>query len=86
VPQGHNGKHKLIVTMILKDLPNWKSGSGLKVPLADLAESKEPAPSVGNRALRKQHGKIATATGAVDLYVWNTSDYGGNRRRWFFGR
>ena len=41
VPQGRNGKHKLIVTTILKDLDALKAGSAIKVPLADLAESKE---------------------------------------------
>ncbi len=41
IPQGRNGKHKLIVMTILKDLENLKTGSALKVPLAELAESKK---------------------------------------------
>ena len=40
VPQGRNGKHKLIITAILRDLDLLKAGSALKVPLAELAESK----------------------------------------------
>ena len=41
VPQGRNGKHKLIVTTILKDLDGLRTDSAIKVPLAELAESKE---------------------------------------------
>jgi hypothetical protein len=32
VPQGRNGKHKRIVTKILKDLDGLKAGSAIKVP------------------------------------------------------
>jgi hypothetical protein len=41
VPQGRNGKHKQIVTRILSDLDQLKPGAALKLPLAELAESKE---------------------------------------------
>jgi hypothetical protein len=37
VPQGRNGKHKLIVATILRDLDGLKAGAALKVPLAELA-------------------------------------------------
>jgi hypothetical protein len=53
VPQGRNGKHKQIVTTILKDLDGLKASSALKVPLADLADSKEKVRSALNRATRK---------------------------------
>jgi hypothetical protein len=71
VPQGRNGKHKEVVTLILKDLDGLKSGSALKVPLADLAESKEKVRSALNRATRKDGRKVATASDATFLYVWN---------------
>jgi hypothetical protein len=74
VPQGRNGKHKLIVTTILKDLDTLKGGSAIKVPLAELAESKEKVRSALNRATRKQGRKVATATDATYLYVWNVSE------------
>jgi hypothetical protein len=74
VPQGRNGKHKLIVTTILKDLDNLKADSALKVPLDGLAESKEKVRSALNRATRKQGRKVATATDASFLYVWNVSE------------
>ena len=71
VPQGRKGKHKEVVTLILKDLDGLKPGSAIKVPLADLAESKEKVRSALNRATRKGGRKVATASDATFLYVWN---------------
>jgi len=71
VPQGRNGKHKQIVTQILSDLDQVKEGSALKVPLAQLAESKEKVRSALNRATRKAVLRVATATDTNFLYVWN---------------
>jgi hypothetical protein len=71
VPQGRNGKHRLIVSTILDDLDQLKDGAALKVPLADLAASKEKIRSALNRATRKAGRKVATATDATFLYVWN---------------
>jgi hypothetical protein len=74
VPQGRNGKHKLIVSMILKDLDQLKAGSAIKVPLAELAATKEKIRSALNRATRKRGLRVATATDADFLYVWNVSE------------
>jgi hypothetical protein len=74
VPQGRNGKHKPIVTAILKDLDHLKAGSALKVPLAELKESKEKVRSALNRATRKAGINVATASDATFLYVWNVSE------------
>ena len=74
VPQGRNGKHKGIITTILKDLDNLKTGSALKVPLADLAQSKEKLRSALNRATHKESRRVATATDANFLYIWNVAD------------
>ena len=71
VPQGRNGKHKSIVTRILSDLDQIDDGVALKVPLADLAESKEKVRSALNRATRKAGLKVATASDDKFLYVWN---------------
>jgi hypothetical protein len=71
VPQGRNGKHKLIVTTILKDLDGLKAGAALKVPLAEMAQSKEKVRSALNRATRKAGRSVATASDANFLYVWN---------------
>lgn len=74
VPQGRNGKHKQIVTTILKDLDNLKANAALKVPLVDLAESKEKVRSAVNRATRKSGRKVETASDANFLYLWNVTD------------
>ena len=53
VPQGRNGKHKQIVMKFLSDLDQLRKGVALKVPLADLTESKERVRSALTRATRK---------------------------------
>jgi hypothetical protein len=74
VPQGRDGKHKQIVSTILKDLDRLNAGSALKVPLAELTQSKEKVRSALNRATRKAGRKVATASDATFLYVWNVSE------------
>lgn len=71
VPQGRSGKHKLIVTQILSDLDQVHEGVALKVPLADLAASKEKVRSALNRATRNATRNVATASDKNFLYVWN---------------
>jgi len=71
VPQGRNGRHKAIVMRILSDLDQVAQGVALKVPLADLADSKEKVRSALNRATRKGGRHVATASDATFLYVWN---------------
>jgi DNA helicase TIP49 (TBP-interacting protein) len=74
VPQGRNGKHKQIVTKILADLDQLPHGAALKVPLAELAESKENVRSALNRAIHKGSRNVATASDADFLYVWNETE------------
>jgi hypothetical protein len=74
VPQGRDGKHKLIVTTILKDLDRLGNGSALKVPLTELLQTKEKVRSALNRATRKAGRKVATASDSNFLYVWNVSE------------
>jgi len=71
VPQGRNGKHKQIVTKILSDLDQVPTGVALKVPLAQLVDSKEKVRSALNRATRKSGRHVATASDGTFLYVWN---------------
>jgi len=70
VPQGRNGKHREIVTKILSDLDRVPKGVALKVPLAQLVESKEKVRSALNRATRKRGRHVATASDNAFLYVW----------------
>jgi hypothetical protein len=73
VPKGRNGKHKQVVTKILSDLDQVPEGVALKVPLAELAESKEKVRSALNRAIHKTGRNVATASDADFIYVWNES-------------
>ena len=74
VPQGRIGRHKEIVSIILKDLDRINTGSALKVPLAELADGKEKVRSALNRAARKAGRNVATASDGTFLYVWNVAD------------
>jgi DNA helicase TIP49 (TBP-interacting protein) len=71
VPQGRNGKHKEIVTKILNDLDQLPAGRALKIPLAELASSKEKVRSALNRATHKSGREVTTATDGGYLYIWN---------------
>src|SRR5690242_10304421 len=71
VPQGRKGKHKQIVEKILADLDSAKHGVALKIPLAELEESKEKVRSALNRAIHKRKQSVTTASDANFLYVWN---------------
>ena len=71
VPHGRSGKHKAIVTRILKELNDLDVDSALKVPLTSLLDSGENVRSALNRAARKSGRKIATAMDADFLYFWN---------------
>jgi hypothetical protein len=73
VPRSRNGKHKRIVTAILRDLDDLAEGVAFKVPLADLGDSKENVRSALNRATRKSRRNVATATDESFLYVWNVA-------------
>jgi hypothetical protein len=71
VPQGRNGKHKETVAKILSDLDQVSKGTAIKVPLSALELGKENVRSALNRATRKSGRKVATASDAAFLYVWN---------------
>lgn len=71
VPHGRSGKHKSIVTRILSDLDQIEPGVAIKVPLAELSESKANVRSAINRATRKRGRNVATASDDTFLYVWN---------------
>ncbi len=74
VPQGRKGKHREVVSTILHDLDQLKEGAALKVPLAELAETKENVRSALNRATRKAGRNVATAMDGNFLYIWNVKE------------
>jgi hypothetical protein len=71
VPEGRNGKHKVIVTSIIDDLDKLESGAALKIALTELDDTKENIRSALNRETRKQKRSVATAADEKYLYVWN---------------
>jgi len=73
VPHSRNGKHKKIVSIILRDLDQLKEGAAIRVPLAEIGDSKENVRSALNRATRKSKRNVATATDDNFLYVWNVT-------------
>jgi len=74
VPRSRNGKHKVIVTAILRDLDILGETAAFRVPLADLGDTKENVRSALNRATRKAGRNVATATDENFLYVWNVME------------
>jgi hypothetical protein len=73
VPRSRKGKHKEIVTAILRDLDQLSESAALKIPLAELGDSNENLRSALSRAIRKSNSKIATATDETFIYVWNVA-------------
>ena len=71
VPHGRNGKHKAVVTRILSDLDQIGPGVAIKVPLAELAETKAKVRSALNRATRQRGRVVSTASDETFLYIWN---------------
>jgi len=76
VPKGRDGKHKLVVTQLLSDLDQLPLGSALRIPLADLPDTKENIRSALNRATRQRGLEVATSSDGEFLYVWNVAPDG----------
>lgn len=72
VATGRNGKHKTVVTEILSDLEQLEAGRCLKIPLAELPDTKVNIRSALNRATRQLGKSVATATDEEFLYIWNS--------------
>ena len=72
VPKGRDGKHKRIITRLLHDIDQLKSGTALKIPLDALPDSKENIRAALNRATRLRGVEVATSSDAEYLYIWKT--------------
>ena len=70
VPHGRNGKHKQIVSQLLRDLEQLAPGQALKLKISQLPDTKENVRSALNRATKQRGMNVATATDANYLYVW----------------
>jgi hypothetical protein len=74
VPKGRDGKHKQIITLLLNDIANLKPGSALKIPLAELPDTKENIRAALSRAASQKKIAIATSSNSEFLYVWKTNE------------
>jgi len=72
VPKGRDGKHKRIITRLLNDIDQLKSGTALKIPLDALPDSKENIRAALNRATRLRGIEVATSSDNEYLYIWKT--------------
>jgi hypothetical protein len=72
VPKGRDGKHKEIITQLLNDIEQLAAGSALKIPLAELPDSKENVRSALSRAARQKKINLATSSNDEFLFVWKT--------------
>jgi hypothetical protein len=72
VPKGRDGKHKEIITQLLSDIAQLDHGSALKIPIADLPDTKQNIRSALSRAASQQEIDLATSSDREFLYVWKT--------------
>ncbi len=70
LPTGRNGRHKMIVQQLLSDLQQLEAGEALKVPLAELPDTKVNIRSALNRATQQLGIEVATSSDAENLYIW----------------
>ena len=74
VPKGRDGKHKEIITQLLSDIARLAPGSALKIPLAELPDTKQNIRSALSRAASQQKINLATSSNDEFLYVWKTDE------------
>ena|ERR1700722_1448555 len=76
VPKGRDGKHKEIVSQLLKDIEQLDNGSALKIPLSELPDTKENIRAALSRAANLKKLSIATSSNEDFLFVWKTDSAG----------
>jgi hypothetical protein len=74
VPKGRNGKHKDIVGRIISDLQKLDAGRALRIPLADLPDTKENIRSALSRVTRQMRIDVSTTSDADNLYIWKSDE------------
>jgi hypothetical protein len=70
VPKGRDGKHKQIITQLIEGIEQLQDGSALKIPLAELPDTKENVRSALSRATRQRKLDVATSSDENFLYIW----------------
>jgi len=74
VPKGRDGKHKEIITQLLSDIARLAPGAALKIPLAELPDSKQNIRSALSRAASQKNISLATSSNDEFLFVWKTDN------------
>jgi hypothetical protein len=59
---------------LLGDIAQLKAGSALKIPLAELPDTKENIRAALSRAAAQKKLAIATSSNSDFLYVWKTDE------------
>ncbi len=72
VPKGRDGKHKEIITQLLSDIAQLAPGAALKIPIAQLPDTKQNIRSALSRAASQKKINLATSSNDEFLYVWKT--------------
>ena len=73
IPRGREGKHKKIIRQLLSDIAQLPPGSALKIPLAELPDSKENIRAALSRAGRQNNLNLATSSNKDFLFVWEAT-------------
>ena len=74
VPKGRDGKHKEIITHLLKEIGRLDVGAALKIPIAQLPDTKQNIRSALSRAASQKKINLATSSNDEFLYVWKTDE------------
>ena len=70
LPEGRKGKHHTIVAQVLHDIEELEAGRALKIPIAQLPDTKANIRSALNRTSKQKSLDIATSSDDDFLYVW----------------
>jgi hypothetical protein len=75
LPDGRKGKHHQLVLAVIEDLERLEEGRALRIPLAELSDSKANIRAALNRATRKRNMNVATSSDDEYFYVWRPSSH-----------
>ena len=70
LPEGRRGKHHTIVAQVLQAIEELEVGRALKIPIAQLPDTKANIRSALNRASKQKDLGVATSSDDGFLYVW----------------
>ena len=76
VPKGRDGKHKQIVLQLLEGIEQLHDGSALKIPIAELPDTKENIRAALSRAANQKNLHISTSSNDDFLFVWKADSKG----------